>query len=66
MTILLPTLQNMMLLVLYRRGGRRWLDVGEAEYRRRMRARSGGGGGGGGDWGGIIALIVILLLLSHC
>ena len=66
MTILLPSLQNMMIPALFRRGRRRWLDVGEAEYRRRMRARSGGGGGGGGGCGGIIALFIILLLLSEC
>ena len=66
MTILLPTLQNMLLPVLCRRGRRRWLDVGEAEYRRRMRARSGGGGGDGGGCVGIIALFIILWLLSEC
>ena len=63
MTILLPSLRNMMLPTLFHR---RWLEVGEREYRRRRRARSKRRRGGGGGYGGIIALIIILLLLSKC
>lgn len=68
MTMYHPTLQIVNLSsILYRRGRRRWLDVGEREYNRRMRARSRGGGGG--DDSGcavIIAIIIILLLLKSC
>ncbi len=49
---------------------RRWLNVGEGEYRRRMsaRARRGGGGGGGGGGGNLAWLgwIVIFVLFLKC
>lgn len=43
---------------------RRWLDVGEAEYERRMRARNRQNGDGG--CGTIIMIIIVLLLLKSC
>lgn len=68
MTMYHPALQIMnQSSILYRRGRRRWLEVGEHEYNRRMRARSRSGGGG--DDGGcavIIAIIFILALLKSC
>ena len=43
---------------------RRWLDVSDAEYERRMRARNNRNGGDG--CGSIIAIIIILSMLHSC
>ena len=43
---------------------RRWLDVSDAEYERRMRARNNRNGGDG--CGTIIGIIIVLYLLKSC
>jgi hypothetical protein len=42
---------------------RRWLDVSDAEYERRMRARNNRNGGDGCSF---IAMIIILSMLPSC